>query len=133
MSSVMKRRVVQAIAVFFLLFTGFDLSAPQPCGEELLGLSADQIAALSVTRSVDETRNSPTPAFISISDSSQGEEPAEPHSDDDDCFCCCAHVLPGMIFSNADSVAQNLLSSPREYLPSLSPALPGTFHPPRFA
>jgi hypothetical protein len=125
--------VAQAIAIFFMLFTGFDLSAPQPCGEELLGLSADQIAALSVTRSVNETGRSPISVFISTSDNSQREEPQEQHSDDDDCFCCCAHVLPGMIFSNADSVELKQSSSPREYLASLSPALPGTFHPPRFA
>ncbi|MDQ3802349.1 MAG: hypothetical protein M3416_00615 [Acidobacteriota bacterium] len=122
--------MIRATAVFFLLFTIADIALPQYfCGgEEVAGLPLSS-ATLSGDAGDPVTDRStiPTPeAPLPGQDSDQ-----EPH--EEDCFCCCAHVLPGMAF-NATAAGELKTPQPpleQESLPS--PPLPLQYHPPRFA
>jgi hypothetical protein len=60
-------------------------------------------------------------------------EPTDPHSQDEDCFCCCAHIVPGMVF-----VAPTLMDLKSPVTVQVLAAIPTPplfrpFHPPRFA
>jgi hypothetical protein len=124
--------LIRVIALFFIFYTGVDLISPQPCGEELAGLSAAQIAEVSASRSTIEPNSSPI-SLIKASDHSQHEQPTIPNSDDDDCFCCCSHVLPGMGFTSVIACEPIQLSIIISINSPLSPPLTNAYHPPRFA
>lgn len=124
--------LVRVIAVFFLLYTGADLASPQFCTEELEGFSGyNQVSAATLSPTSDNAR--PTLA-ASVSDSSRQEPPSDKTPDgDEDCFCCCAHVLPGMTFAVVQFTAAHtpVPDVRSERIPS--PTLPNTYHPPRLA
>lgn len=118
-------RVFRFVAVFFLLFTAVDLTVPQFCSEETGGLPIAKAAQVfSKTDFADEL------AAVSTSDS-QGPVPSDQPSHEEDCFCCCAHVVPGVVHcaaAIADMSSHSQVSKDR-LLPS--PPLRGPFHPPR--
>jgi hypothetical protein len=72
-------------------------------------------------------------AAISATDNSKKDQPAEQPSQDYDCFCCCAHALPGAIGASIVTFDLRTPSFILEHASVLSPSLRGTFHPPRFA
>ena len=124
-------RLVRVVAVFFLLYTGADLLMPQYfCGGE-------EVADLPVLSSV----LTPTTVHAGNNDlvitPTQGDskpgQPSDKEHQAEDCFCCCAHVLPGMSFAVA-TLSQLKTPPPPLTTDSLpSPPLRGTYHPPRFA
>lgn len=124
-------RVVRAVAVFFLLFTAADIALPQYfCGEEIGGLPLKSRAAAAGATGNREVGDS---AFVSRPDNSRPDQPSDPQQDQhsEDCFCCCAHVLPSLCINGA-KVAE--LRSPA--YPSMSGSIPSppaksTYHPPR--
>lgn len=123
-------RVVRGLAVFFLLFTSADIALPQYfCEEEVGGIP------LSRALPADATERDLVASVSSVSSSkdSRPEAPDREAPHEEDCFCCCAHVLPGLILS---SVGASDASSSADLLPSdslPSPPLRGTYRPPRFA
>lgn len=124
-------RLARVLALFFLIFTGADISMPQYfCGGEEVGdLPTQSRSAKTTILTTDESR---TIAVYSAQESQPGESPEQvPH--EEDCFCCCAHVLLGLSFKTAE---YSILKSPRapaEMDRLLSPPLQSTYHPPRFA
>jgi hypothetical protein len=109
-------RLVRALALFFVLFTGADIALPQYfCGgEEVGGLPLGSVAT-----STSE-------------DSLPGQVPDEaPH--EEDCFCCCAHVLPGLAFIRAATAELRSLEPPQKHESLPTPPLQLPYHPPRFA
>lgn len=117
-------RIVRAVALFFVLFTVADITLPQYfCGgEEIGGLPLAATAAPETAGlGSDPGAEAPSP----------GRDSEAPH--EEDCFCCCAHVLPGLAITLV--VAAELRSQqPPLGLDSLpSPPLPLQYHPPRFA
>ncbi|MGB7923370.1 MAG: hypothetical protein WCF57_09010 [Pyrinomonadaceae bacterium] len=118
------------MAVFFLLYTGADIAMPQYfCGEEMGGLPVVSHAApLSRVNTENVTTKS-----TDFSDGSHQEEPSDQIPHQEDCFCCCAHVLPGLIFANpgASEIKSSNLQLEKDRLPD--PPLRSTYHPPRFA
>ncbi len=71
------------VAIFFLLWTLTDLSVPQLC---LADFDAPATLAGASKRSDGACTHRSQP---------NGNGPANmPFQQDDDCFCCCSHVLP---------------------------------------
>ena len=118
------RRVplARAIATFFLLFTAGDILLPQYfCPNEWRPLPiAAQQALPGWPVNPDTLPDAPVPE-----DSSRHEE---------DCFCCCAHVLPPALLSLA---GRRYASLPSQEIIVPTTALPfaphqAIYHPPRF-
>lgn len=90
-------RAVRAVAVFFLLYTGADITLPQYfCPED---------CGAPVTRSTDSSKpaqNEHLASALDKSNSRPSETPSEQLPHEEDCFCCCAHVLPGAILARLE-------------------------------
>jgi len=119
------RRLIRAIALLFLVHTAIDITSPELCRGEAawLGLAAESSSPLN--------RDANAPFDASENQGANG--PGELPSDGDECFCCCTHVLPGIVIA---SIVVTDLRSPAtflEYLSLPSPPLDRAFHPPRFA
>ena len=132
-SSIRKRhgRLIRAVSVFFLLFTVADIAMPQYfCGgEEVGGLPLGSVATSPSEAADPGTERSAVPE---PEDSLPGQVPEEaPH--EEDCFCCCAHVLPGLAFTRAANAELRSPGPPQERESLPSPPLRLPYHPPRFA
>ncbi len=119
------------MALFFLLFTVGDIALPQYfcAGEELAGLPLRSVSAASteVGDSVPDRAAVPAPETpLPGQDSEQ-----VPH--EEDCFCCCAHVLAGLAFTPSGAGELKTAQPPLEQDSLPSPPLPLQYHPPRFA
>ena len=119
----MSARAVRVIATLILLYTGADLTVPQFCSEEM-GIPA-------VARASDVTRPTNYVAVTHRSDDSREDLPSESPSKDEDCFCCCAHVLPGDAL--AVVAVPQLHSDPGSHERITLPFAPVNtpYHPPR--
>jgi hypothetical protein len=125
-----RERIVRVIAIFFLFYTGADLMAPQVCSEDLGGTSSEALVAVSV----DQSDNDLQLASVTKRDSdSQDKDTRQPVSPDEDCFCCCAHVLPGVHFVPGENKEKPALHPVyrSNRLPSSPPHK--AYHPPRLA
>ena len=120
---------MRVLALFFLIHTGADILMPQYfcAGEEGGNLP---FQASVVTRGAGES-NEPILAAVTSSDESDRDRQPDQGPHEEDCFCCCSHVLPGVGFGGP--VAFDLISvPPPSFADSLpSPPLRGTYHPPR--
>src|ERR1700752_1111442 len=77
-------RFARFIVILFLFYAGVDLTNPQLCNEEF--------APSSVV--LAKNAEAPSPESAIQRSEEQREQPSAPEGDDDDCFCCCTHVLP---------------------------------------
>jgi hypothetical protein len=116
----------RGVALFFVLFTFADLSIPQLCGGELGGYSLPNASLPFSNGQSDELSLSAAPEQPQPQESEGSEHPEE------DCFCCCSHIVPGSHFN----VALLCLKSPvrpqaNQFLPTSLPDIP--FHPPRLS
>ncbi len=119
----MSIRLFRGIAILFLLYTAAELTAPQYCAEALSLAQNSERSVLS--NDVDLTG-------VSGGSHSEKEEPSKRRSSgDEDCFCCCAHVLPGTV------MALDALPEPKTTLVEVnkiglpSPPLQSPYHPPK--
>ena len=130
-SFIVHRNLQCGIALFFVLFTVLDILSPHLCSEDLGGLT-DSPARAANASAVDEATPSDEAKLSIANDASQPTQPAVPSStDEEDCFCCCSHVLPGLSFS----IAVLHFRSPEADLQQdllRTPALRALYHPPRF-
>ena len=116
-------RFAQFIVILFLAYAGVDIANPQLCNDEFAPPSV-----LLAERRAEEPLTG-----ISIGDSEkneQREQPSAPHSEDD-CFCCCTHVLPGLTTQPngaSDAISQGLTLAPQSVT---SAHLMALYHPPR--
>ena len=124
-----RRKIFRAIAILFLLYTGADLLAPQICAEER-GLTRLEATDMQAT----------TPDSASYVSSLGSERPKNEHNQfpdqpqrDEDCFCCCAHVLPGSVFHGRaiSEIVSISLPAKQALIPLQLPK--AYFHPPRLA
>jgi hypothetical protein len=111
-----KRRIYRSVAIFFLAWTVLDLSIPQFC-------AADANSPQSYTESDRNLAASHASAPLPGPDNSPVER-------DDDCFCCCSHVLPSS-FNRVEilTVLACMGDLPSATAPPISLTVP--FHPPR--
>ncbi len=125
--------LVRVLAIFFLLYTGTDIASPQLCSEELLGLSGEVQAVELTPVNNGSAHSNAAVAVVTTPENSQKDRSSNQSAQDEDCFCCCAHVLPGMMFvtiSNFD-LKSPAVSVKHNSLPT--PPHQSTYHPPRFA
>lgn len=116
-------RFYRGIAIFFLLFTVFDLASAWPCQEDgLENFSATQQSG---------------PAFRSVTSfespsSDQPDHQSNSDLEEHDCFCCCTHVAPVDIvrITNLSVLAAAI---PRDLFNLPTAPIQGTDHPPRLA
>jgi hypothetical protein len=122
-------RLRRGTAIFLLAFafvdmTLIDLAFPQLCGD-------GRVAMAAFSANEDWRQNDDGCAAAGGRDSQQGRD-SHPASTDEDCFCCCSHIIPGCRIAVAP-----LEMAPRLNIPSteplLSPPPQDTFHPPRLA
>ncbi len=119
-------RVFRCVAFFFLLFTAVDLTVSEFCREEIGGLSM-----ASAFQEFSETeRSAKFISAIQTPDDSQNSLPSD-QPIYEDCFCCCAHVVPGLVHRSAAIAYGSSYSQVPTDLPLPSPPLRGPFHPPR--
>lgn len=125
-----RRRIFRGIAILFLLYTGVDLFNPQLCSEEA-GLASPQRIARRA--SVDTSIAYLGAVERGTKESNDNQTPDKPVSQDEDCFCCCAHVVPGTVFDGG-SISEIRLNAVATQLIVIPLLLQDThYHPPRIA
>jgi hypothetical protein len=121
------RRLFRGMAVAFLLFACADICAPEMCAEEILGLPP---AALAEAAAASERGDDPLPALVAADDSPErGSDPAHV---EEDCFCCCSHLLVSAHFTIEPPPRERTATVPRSLSPPDAPAC-GFYRPPRAA
>ena len=125
-----RRYLHRGLVLIFFVMTLADIASPQNCGEDVWGL----LKAASPQSSV-QTPADFGPEAARISADSQQQQPAsDPDSApaDDDCICCCSHILPGVIFHvDEPDLAPSLNEPTVTTLPTAPPQ--SAFHPPRLS
>jgi hypothetical protein len=130
--------VQRGIAVFFLVFTFMDIVFIDLLGQ---GSCSEEAAALPFVRATlivsDEIAENNISRFAYIWNAAH-DQPAHPtdHTPtgnlDEDCFCCCSHLMAGIGVYIADLNGPAQPDDPAIIsLPSSPPR--GTFHPPRLS
>jgi|SRR5215510_4243216 len=128
----------RCLATFFLIFTFVDIVVIDLLGQRSCSEEAAVLPLLSTTSyGSDEIQVNARPGLAAVEDDAQNQ-PASPAEHmpagtlDEDCFCCCSHLIPGIRVDLAvlngspqpgDPAILNLPTSP----------LRSTFHPPRFS
>lgn len=124
----MRARVFRVLAILFLVYTGLDITVPQLCCGEFSYPGIIQVSAASDLSDYAKTFPAIDAAKNSSGDPTSGEQPQ-----DEDCFCCCTHVLPGRAIA---VIATPELKAPFASLQKISlasPPLQSPYHPPRSA
>lgn len=105
------RRISRFIALALLLWTAVDLSIPSICRAEDSSWNLGQNTGIAQRH---EGQVSQAPGF-------QG---------DDDCFCCCSHIVPSSHFAvNAEARVVSSTTVPRSHQIDQDPR--SLFHPPK--
>lgn len=118
--------ISRGLVIFFFFFTVADLANPHLCAEEM-GLAAFPFT-ITESHGADQsiTISPKVPA-----DSRQEKSQAPAHSEED-CFCCCSHILPSQSF-----VVQSILPESSDTDPivsTLPTGLPSQhYRPPRLS
>jgi hypothetical protein len=125
------RRLRRGIAIFLVAFAFFDMAVidvffPQLCGDEQ--------TSHSINKPIKSTDNSSGQIADNLwAIGNRGSQPAQDSHQspaDEDCFCCCSHIIPG---AHVNVATLNFPPRPDDppitSLPSSSPH--GVFRPPR--
>ena len=120
----LKQSLLRGIAFLFLFYTGVDLALTDYHRNETLDLSQAVISADSHDDRLALAAAPTTPENLP----NDSEAPR-----DEDCFCCCAHVLPSPVFVDSDiAVLTQLRTVPiRTTLPTAP--IHSLYRPPRSA
>jgi hypothetical protein len=120
--------VHRGIAIFFLAFTFvdltlIDLAAPELCNEGLGALGA------CIANEVVCENNDQAPG-MGAEETRPGETSRPEDVTDEDCFCCCAHIVPALRITaprlNIKAPVSEALTPAISSVPLNSP-----YHPPR--
>lgn len=131
----MKQRLFRGIVLMFLVYTGFEVAFPQFCGEKAVGILGNS----SVTFSSERYGSNKASASISAAARRDPQGlPSIPQEDrdtpkDEDCFCCCAHVMPSPVFVDPKASELVLLPSTQPEVSIPTASLRAPYHPPRSA
>ncbi len=126
-----KGRLLRAVALLFLLHTGVDLVFPQLCSEEAVGVMA--ISASAALPPQANSRESSGTVALSASSDPEREQRSDPPPRDEDCFCCCTHVMPSPLFITPGNAELSLPPTFRQNISILSAPPNNPYHPPRIA
>lgn len=118
----------RGIIIIFFFLTLVDMASPQNCGEDVWGFLRSGPSHMSVMAPSDF---GPDDVCISV-DTSQHQSSSDPERAEDDCICCCSHILPSVIFHVDELGFAPSLSEPTiTALPTAPPQ--SAFHPPRLS
>src|SRR2546423_1872657 len=103
------------VAIFFLLWTLIDLSVPQICMAEF-----------------DAPPSVPGASYKPLTASPQHDDESSnvPFQRDDDCFCCCSHVVPAFFTRGEMLNLVAYVSAAPDQIGSVG-ATASLLHPPR--
>ena len=119
----------RGISILLLAFAFFDVAIvdvffPQLCGDEQVSVSGPG-PVKSTKKIADDS------VAISNHNSQPGQDSSQ-SSIDEDCFCCCSHIIPGVCVNVAV-----LNGAPQPHDPTITslPSSPphGAYHPPRLS
>jgi hypothetical protein len=128
----------RGIAIFFLIFTFMDIVFIDMLQQGGCSEEATVLPSPSKSPVVSEMfQENETTGLIPLQNTAQNQ-PAHPADDepdgkiDEDCFCCCSHLIPGI---RLDISVLNGSPQPGDPAILVIPTSPlrGTFHPPRFS
>lgn len=88
-----RRCVMRGIVLLFLFYTAADITYPQICGEEF-----GNVAFANTSPSKAAADRGGLKVSASADHNTQRNQPKNQEPRDEDCFCCCAHVVAGMVF-----------------------------------
>jgi hypothetical protein len=125
-------RIRRGMAIFLLAFASFDMAVvdvffPQVCGDE-------QTPSLNTSVDHPDTSTEKTAAELA----SMGDHGSQPGQDshqspaDEDCFCCCSHIIPSSHINVAALNCLPQLDDPAIFTLPLA-HLHGPFRPPRLS
>lgn len=122
-----KRRLFQGVVLLFLIYTGFDITVPQ--------YHLNESIRKNTTGALDPgTKHLESGIYLVASNSTPNQPQQERDSHrDEDCFCCCSHVVPSPVFIGPVNA---VVMSPPIALPNIAiPSAPlhNPYHPPRYA
>ncbi|HKR61858.1 MAG TPA: hypothetical protein VJS64_19380 [Pyrinomonadaceae bacterium] len=89
-----RRCVMRGMVLLFLFYTAADIVYPQICGEEFGKVASSNSSLPGAAAAVPSEHKS----LASADDDAQRNQPQNQEPRDEDCFCCCAHVIAGMMF-----------------------------------
>ncbi len=122
-------RLRRGMAIFLLAFAFFDLAvvdlfSPQLCG--------DKQVSHSVTGPVNSTEEGAGESGAIKTQDSQPDQDSHQSPIDEDCFCCCSHIIPS---PHVNVMALNCPPQPDALAITSLPLAPlrGAFHPPRLS
>ena len=132
-SSRRDRSAQRAVALLLLSLTFFDLTVIDLFAPELCEGASAIVAATPATTALNAApRDGQLTTTTDNLNSPQPSIPAAPECFEEDCFCCCAHILPSAYFRLPALPAPLARVAVLTILPlSAPPAV--TFRPPRFA
>src|SRR5262249_24262054 len=120
-----QRPLLRGIAILFLFYTGVDIAFTDYHRNESLDLSSVVTIADANDDTLAIAASQSNPAGLPSRDS---EAPR-----DEDCFCCCAHVLPSPVFTDSSNATLSQLRTlPRRTTLPTAP-IHSLYHPPRSA
>lgn len=130
-SSMRRGHLHRCFAVLLLLFASaeifIDAVWPELCCEELSGLA--EACAPGADVATGAARGLDT---ISAVDNPAHEPSSSPVNGEEECFCCCAHILPSLHFKVADVDVGPLARDLANAILPITP-LERAYHPPRLS
>ena len=132
----MKQKLFRGIVLLFLVYTAVELAFPQFCGEGPIGiLGARSIVLAADQVSSDKIVPSRSEFVVKNSETTSPGLPQRDHEipNDEDCFCCCAHVMPSRLFVNPETSALVISAGLQGRVSIPTGSLHAPYHPPRSA
>lgn len=124
----MKQKLLKGVVLLLLTYTGAELAFPEFCREGPLSVVVAQSAeTTSRADSVDSLvrKESTAPGIPN----DERQKPAN----DEDCFCCCAHVMPSPLFVDPAVAEPVSLAYTPAAVSIPTGSLHAPYHPPRSA
>ena len=129
-SKLRKGSLLRVVVVLLLLHAGVDLAFPELCTEEGYGAGLSRTLDLS-------SRTNRTDGLRLVAAATSSDSKDEPRSDpdsqprDEDCFCCCTHVMPSPLFIAPVNAEPGLLANRHQDTNIAAPPPNNPYHPPR--
>ena len=124
-----RSQLLRVIAMLFLLHSGVDMLFPQLCSDE------ETFGGSFSSSGVVATNDGEAGKAFAVDGSSEfpDDQRSGPEHRDEDCFCCCTHVMPSPVFASPDDAELVISTSTvaRIFIPSAPSDNP--YHPPRLA
>lgn len=121
-----RSQLLRVIAMLFLIHSGVDMLFPQLCNDEEFFGGSFSSTSLAATNDGE--------AFaVNGASELPDEQRSDPQHRDEDCFCCCTHVMPSPVFTGPDDAEPVVSRSTVARISIPSAPSDNPYHPPRLA